>query len=99
MDGGVVVELGDQRQQRRFGRSAARRYSKESMPASFVVLRLVAHIDLARRILADQHHGEAGHDARRRAQGPDLGRDLGQNAGRESAAVDDLRHRHKASIP
>src|SRR5437773_9224773 len=49
---------------------------------------LVRDIDLARRIVADQHDRETRHDAR----ALDRRREPGREPGRESLAVDDRRH-------
>src|SRR6185312_11575300 len=61
------------------------------------LLRLVADIDLARRILADQHHGKPRHRTLLLSEARDLGRELRPELGRRRLAVDDLR-RHETSV-
>ena len=58
------VEFGDQRQEFVF-RHPGRQTMQLAIDADpFARPLLVAHIDFARGILADQHGGEGGHDAR-----------------------------------
>ena len=53
------------------------------------LLGLVADVDLARRVLADQHHGQAGHEAVAGLERRHLGRDAPAQALGEGLAVDD----------
>ena len=86
----VGVEPLDEREQLGLaGRRRASWCSKLAMPASTRRLALVADIDLARRILADQHHGEAGLAAGRGDEGGHGGGDARAQALGEGLAVDD----------
>ncbi len=64
------------------------------MPTSTVCLALFAHINLARRIFADKHDGEARLHAVLLLQPRDLGRHLGTDGRRDLLSVDDLRSGH-----
>src|SRR4030095_2046274 len=54
------------------------------------LLPLVLHIDLAGRVLAHEHHGQAGREAVPGLQRAHLLRDVPAQAGRKGLAVDDL---------
>src|SRR5258708_10890668 len=56
------------------------------------LLRLVAHIDLAGRVLAHQHHGEPWDEAMLLLEGGDLGGEAAAQALGERLAVDDIAH-------
>ena len=60
---------------------------------------LVANIDLARRILADQHDGEAGRQAVFRLQDGDLPADGLAEPGGKGLAVDDVGLVHGREVP
>jgi hypothetical protein len=61
--------------------------------------RLVAHIDLAGRILAHQHDGEPRHRAARPLDLGDGGADATAQPFREGLAVDDVFFRHVSNPP
>ena len=86
----VVVQLVDQRQQIGLGRRGVQ-LVLIGVHADFDgLLALVADVYLARRVLADQNHGEAGGDAVIGLQRRDLRRDFLANRSGEGFAVDDL---------
>ena len=89
VDRRVGIELGDQLEQFGFAR-ALRQLAVERMHAGFGHrLGLVADIDLARRIFADQHHRDARHDAAVAAQAVHGVGHLAAQVGRNRLAVDD----------
>ncbi len=91
VDGRIVVEALDQRQQlglRGLGRQAV---GLGMHARGGGLLALAADIDLAGGVLADQHHGQARRQAVLGLQGRDLGGDLLAKLGREGLAVDDSR--------
>ena len=86
----VVVQLVDQRQQVRL-RGIGVQLVLVRIHADFDgLLALVADVDLARRVLADQNHGEAGGDAVAGLECGNLRRDFLTNRGGEGFTVYDL---------
>ena len=85
----IGVELPDQRQHLALRRVLGKLVIERAHAGFDRLLRLVAHIDGAGRILADQHDREAGHDAERR-DAPHFGRDRGAQLGGNRLSVDDL---------
>jgi len=63
VDGRIVVEGFDARQQGGFAHVGVVCFEYRVQAAVFAGLDLVAHIDLAGRVVADQHHGQARGDA------------------------------------
>ena len=84
----IGVELFDQRQHLALRRVLGKLVIERAHAGFDRLLRLVAHVDGARRILADQHDREARHDAERR-DAPHFGRDRGAQLGRDRLSVDD----------
>ena len=92
VDLGIGVEPGDQRQQRVL-RGLGRQAVLERADADLLAgLDLAADIDLARRIVADQDHGEAGARLAGGDHRVDFGLGLLVQLARDRAPVDDLRH-------
>ena len=63
VNGRVGVQRGNARQQRRFAHIGVVLLEDRMQAAVFTGLDLVAHIDLGRRVFADQDHGQARCDA------------------------------------
>jgi len=93
----VAVQAVHQRQQLRLGRVVRQAVLKGRHAGGRRLAVLVADIDGACRIVADQHHGEAGPDGSRQRR--DLGRDPPAQLRRERLAVDDARSAHACSLP
>ena len=85
----VGVELADQRQQFGFAHRIRQTMIERAHAGFDGLLALVAHVDGARRILADQHDREARHEAVLARQPRDFGADLRAQRLRDGLAVDD----------
>jgi hypothetical protein len=89
VDRRIVVERGDQRHQLRL-RRVGRQGMLDRMEAELLGLpRLRPDIDLARRVLADQHHREAGDDVGLLLEADRLLADPVGDPRRDGLAVDD----------
>ena len=95
----IGVELGDELEQHLLGRVLGK-LVLERLHADLDGLRgLVAHVDLACRILADEHHGEPGREAVLRLEPCHVGGDVGAHLGGNCLAVDEVgSHRRESPI-
>ena len=99
LHGRIGVEPADQRHQLGFRDGRRQPMVERAHPDLGGGLGLAPHIGLAGRIVADQHHGEAGHQPLRRRQAPHLGRDAGAQLSRHRFAVDDARAHRRGLAP
>ncbi|MNN01984.1 hypothetical protein D3C81_1146200 [compost metagenome] len=86
---GVGIQLGDQRQHlggAGLGRQAVFQRADTRLAGA---QHLVAHVDVAGRVVADQHHRQARLDALG-LQGDDIGGHFGEDLGGDGLAVDQL---------
>ena len=88
VDGGIVVQLVDDRQQVFLRRIDGERLAQRIHAGFDGLFVLVAHIDLARGIFPDQHRGETGHHPMTGFQICRFFRDAGAQAFGEALAVD-----------
>ncbi len=89
VDGGVLVERFHARQQFGFGQGGGVLLQHRVQAGVMAGLDLVAHIDLAGRVFADQHHGQTRRDATGAQGGRALG-DFGPQLFGEGVAVDEM---------
>ena len=94
VDAVVGIEPGDQRQELGFADRRRQSFLKARNAGGGRRLALVADIDLARRVLADQHGAKPGCDARLGFQLGSGGRDIGNQAIRARFTVDPFRHQY-----
>jgi hypothetical protein len=95
--GRISVERGDSGQQFGFGQARVVAFEDRAHPAFLTRLDLVAHVDLACRIVAHQDHGQPRRVAAR-AQRRSALCHLGAHLARKGDAVDELR-RHGPPAP
>ena len=92
--GRVAVEARDEIEQRGL-RRLLRQLVLEGLHADLDgLLGLVAHVDLARRVLAHEHHREPGRKAVLRLHAGDVGRHIGAHLGGNRLSVDDVGMAH-----
>ncbi len=88
VDAGIGIEPGDEGQKLGLAGRDRQAVLLGTEPRGIRLAALVADIDLARRILADQHHGEARGAPLGRLEGCGAVPDLIENAGGDGLAVD-----------
>ena len=88
MDLGVRVQLGDQVQQLGLRRRLRQRMLERGHANLDGLLRLIADIDLAGRIGADQHDRQSGGQVVRTGNAGDRARNTPPQGGREFLAID-----------
>jgi hypothetical protein len=95
----MPFEPRDQIEQGRLGRLRRQLVLEREHAALDRLRRLVAHVDRARGILADQHHGETGYEAMARLEARHVRRDVGANFGGDGFAIDGVGgHGRKSSL-